>query len=658
MMLAIVPVIVPLLGLLLTGGGIFALLKFRKPKPSPAPSSPELPPSSGGGGKTPAVETGDVPMIEFREVTFDDAEVGATGKLEKKGATWTYRVTGRDPATGGNADPGKALVEMAQAFATAMKFGQESNITGSATSPTNPKVAFSVTNNQDLWDWVITTASPLPSPVPGVPSAPRLLEDGYEERRSTATLAMMVALQDHLDWLVVPKQVEEGAGAPTPPAPPAPEPEGPSLPGIKVIGTNLGVTNLNAWVAYAAPAMRELVESGADADGIMDDVLGQDLPESTRVQGKTLAAVRERLQKLLDDVRSKTYLAPPSPDQALAAAIVGMTYEIPDGWVANYKDHTILVRRAKPQGGGGGGKGLAVGDRFEYTIWTGLMRGYDDASAERRTMDSGVSRGKTIKAARDRIDAELGEEPEPEQPDGAIAPLVVVNAGLVPVQPIDYKARKKLPLEAATWMARTTRELVIFDFAQGELSKRKDWTIGIAVCLTNKQTMPFGSLSAQLVGQGPDYGQFGDPMARFEIRQKNGGAVGQWDDFRRPLAFKGQYLGKFERGPTVLITKQLADISGTDAAREYDPCKDTEYQWPTPQDPSGFLVRPTAAQYMTPWTPIPTFKIVASGPKIVLKISFSGFPIFADTEGGMSPAIAAPTKFSLDVKVWASGINL
>jgi hypothetical protein len=91
-----------------------------------------------------------------------------------------------------------------------------------------------------------------------------------------------------------------------------------------------------------------------------------------------------------------------------------------------------------------------------------------------------------------------------------------------------------------------------------------------------------------------------------------------------------------------------------------DPCPNRDQRWPTASHPSGFFVIPKGTEppyvYTERWDPAPTAQLRVAGPKIILRVSYVGFPYF-QTKAGTSMAEAPPSEIKLMVKVWATGTN-
>jgi hypothetical protein len=668
-LLAIGPAVI-LLPIGLALAGTFAWIRFGK-KGSAAAVDPA---------------TGEpVPFIELRSGA-------AKARLFRNGATWNYTVQGPSPATGGNADAGAAAVAMAQDFATTIAGTPTAAVTGSAGSASNPSLEFSTEPYEDLWSWSVTTSDPVPSPIPGVPGKPISIGQGAEDTRSRALLQILATLSDELDWLTVQRQ--DGAAPP-------PMPGVNRLPGIVTSGDALAVTDLPAWIAYVSPFVREHLAEGHTADEIMDTEIagGKDLPASTKLSGKSLAWVKANVERTVKAIADGDYLDVDSPDEQIAAQMVGADMRLAlrhnDWWVGRHKDHVILVRPAKSAALQPGQFGANLGTRWEYLIWTGNARGYDSAVRDRRTMNAGVVKNNTIKAARARIDAGfpgfegvVGETGQNAPFSGVVGGAAQQTCGYgehydaalgkcVKTPEIELKGDiVERRISASSWQERTHVDIVLFDFATGSNRARRDWTLGFGVCLRPVSDAPFGTLSNP--GDG-GAGPYGDPMQRFQIREApppgTFGSDGDrldnesWADFIGDLAWKGQWQVKFERGafvnvpqigsvPTVKITKAMDEIDGA-AAAELDPCPNVDERWPMPERDAGFNIHPFNGSWRL-WKPVPTAKILVQGTRLVLRLEYTALPVFADVEGSTSPAMVGPlykTDYDLQVRIVATGMN-
>ena len=689
--LAVFPVL-PLLFVALGGGGLAAWLFGRKGKTAKPVEPSAADPKAVDPTKGPPEPT--IDPVSVKRIPFIDmVGVDTTARLEGKGAVWSWQVKGAEPATGGDEDAGRAVLDMAQAFSASSPRG---SITGTAGSATNPTVDFGVQPDQDgIWSWTITTADIVPSRLPGVPSKVEMVANGYEPSRVLAVLQLLSALSDAFDWLFIPA-FEGGAGMPQPQ--PDPEPELPGdRPGIVITGSNLGITNLATWIAYAAPLIRAHFEAGSTADEIMDDIIGVDLPAKTKLNSKPIAVVQKAVNAELEKMADGSYVESASPDVKLAAQIVGSDFKPSDWWVGRYKGHVLLTRPAKVAGGGVvGGKALPD-PRFEYLIWEGAMRKYDADVIETAVMGKGKTRNATINAAKARIDNDFKDAPPIV--DAVIGTLMLPDAPTpeckaneiwseekgkcVKLPEISYRpAKREVKIVAPTWMAQDTTEIVVFDFLPVLHRTRMDWTIGIGICMTQGSATPFGSLSTTIdpVGAPTPWGGgggFQDPFARFQIRESPGPGIGgqgpklvDFNDFRNPLSYKAQFIAEFKQGadinvtqygypgmaPSAKITKKMQEIDGA-VADDLDPCSNREQLWPKPKKESRFMVMGVGQQLYKPWLPVPTFSLVAHGPRLFLRVKCSGLPVFADQEGGESPATVSPTNYNLNLRVWATGIN-
>ncbi len=660
-LLAIAPVI-PIFILLGTIGGLFALLRGKSakagelPKPTPDPSGRAVPYITVATGST-------------------------TARLEKKGGTWTYDVKGPVPATGGSGNAGAAAIEMVQAVAASAPDGA---IVGEAGSATNPALTFGVQKDGDLWDWTVMTKDPVPVKVPNMVPKIEMRASGFRDERSDAFRDVISALADYLDWLDVP--AFDGAGAPDAPT---------TLPGIVIAGKTVAIINLDEWLAFMAPKVREAIVAGNTADEILDGVFGDD--DGWILNGKELPDVRKHVQETMDKVHAGDYMHIVAPDVRIAAQLVGAAETQLDKhhfYLDGYKGHVILVRPARVAPPAPGNLAIQQGKRFEFLIWAGSARGFDDATVDRGTMGAGKTKSQAARFAKQRVDQNFpqgtgddggntsstasGDYEPPPPLDPIVGVVGTIKCG--PGQHFDAAQGKcvdteelvlegevaRIDLPPVTWLQEHSREVLVFDFATGSNRARRDWTIGIGVCLYTDAELPFGSLSAQ----------FNDTInvnyLRFQIRQirpgKNSAAIKSFASFRDPT-FKEQFRAKFERGvpvnmqqvtgvpglvPSVKMTKALDEIDGEEAER-LDACAGRAARWPTPKDP-GFIVHEANAAWKD-WRPVPKFALIARGSRLILRITYTGFPSFADQEGGESPALAFPSNLKLVVRVRATGNN-
>lgn len=639
--LAIIPVVLPLVLALGGGLGLLAWFKSRK-KDDKALDTPTTSPDD---------------LTEPREPGITMASGVVQARLFRNGAVWSFTVSGPRPASAGDKSADKAAVDMLQSFASSIAGTPDAAITGTGTSSSRA-VDFSVEKRGDRWDWAVTTAAQTK-----LPSAPMLIATGQEATRSRAALQLLNALTHQLDWLTV---VSEGGGAP--------QPEPTRLPGIVTSGHTLAVTNLPAWISYASPLVREHLSEGHSADEIIDDIIagGKDLPPETKLSGKPIAEVRSAVQRVVNELDAGKYRGAPPIDDKIAALIVGMDL-VRDWAVSQYDGHVILVRPAS-SAPGGGGFGANQGSAWEYLIWEGDQRGYDENARATNTLPAGKRKDDAIKAARRLIDDgfQIFEDggntgatvnPDWDGPDDA------GGWDPVPAAPMSVSRSSTANVTATTWTGPSSHEVTLFDFATGDNDKRRDWTIDVGLCLVPTGKDPFGTLSLQVEDAVVvNYGRFG-------IRQAapgggiGGSGVGErldlWGDFKMPLAYKVQVRAKFRRTPGprpfARIVAQPDEIGGDDAAA-VDPCPDREERWPMPDRPDGFavLLASTPPVWHT-WKPIPRIAIIARGTKVILRVTYTGLPVFADMEGAdQSPAMgggAFTTKYKLQVKANAVGIN-
>lgn len=633
--LAVIPFLP--LALLFGGGGFFAWLALRKKKEEPQKDGDK---EIGG----------DVPETVTPELTVKGGRTSA--RLYRNGDVWAFVVDGPRPVTATDKDAGKAAVDMAQSFASSIAGEPDVPITGLATSAERT-VAFSVEPRNGRWDWSVTSVSEQPT-------APELLAAGEESSRSRGVLQVLSSLTSLIDWLNVP--AFEGSTAP-PPAPGIAR-----LPGIVVTGNTLAVTSLPAWIAYAAPFVREHLAEGHSADRMMDDEIagGEDLPPETKLSGKPIAEVRSAVQKIVNEADDEAYLGAAPIDERIAALMVGADLK-PDWTVERYKDYVVLVKPAIAPAAAGGGFGLNPGSVWQYLIWEGTQRGYDERALVTKQLPAGKKKGDALKAAKKRIDDEFkefddgGNDSATVNPDWNDEP----DAGgwdPAPVEPMTVGKSLSLKL-AASWTTDLTKDIVLFEVT--DKTNRRDWTLDFGLCLTPDSEKPFGSLSDQREDTvNVNY-------LRFQIRQappQNAiGGVGipldadAWADFDLPLTWKTQERIKFRRVPHtdgLRLTAPQKDIEDEIAAA-VDPCPDKNERWPLPDRPEGFVVESSTGGW-TSWLPVPRLQVLVQGKKVILRVRFRGLPVFVDREGGTSPAMSGAlynTKFKLKLKVKATGVN-
>lgn len=641
MLLAIAPVLVVLPAIAIIGALTVALRAKPKLPDVPAPE-PQLPP----------VPTPDPAVMPDPFLTMTSGEhVAALSRMSPN--LWAWKITGPRPDQGTGPNAGAAALDMARALAEAQP---GLAVVGDAGGGGEPTVEFSVEQDGDRWSWTVTS-------VPGVASlGPQMLGSGEEASRGSAVLHVLSTVSSEVAWLGVPSQ--EGGSVPIPqPDPPASDVD---LPGIIVVGNTLGVVNLSAWVAHARTSVRQALAQGLDADGMMDSILGENLPETAKLNGRSIASVRQALQGTLDRIYSDSYVDAVAPDDKVAAQIVGSDV-VRSEWLAKrHSGHVIVAKSQMAPGSGGIGIPKVV---WEYLIFPGPARRYDDSATERKVFNEpDWSRAKTIRAAEQSID---GTAPDDPQAPGGNDPLVLLDVlpgAFAPPAPLADSVSRSVKLAPARWTAREAMNVEVFDFAKGANATRKDWTISIGVCITVPSNTPFGLLSTTLQGgAAPAVGQFGDAMMAFEIRNlPGGGGIGgnpivltDWSGFRQPLVYKAQFEGKFERGALVKITKQLVSIAGSAMAADVDPCPNRSQSWPVPSNPAGFSVLGNGIASWSTWDPAPRFKIIHVGPKIMLRVNYAGFPVFAQGQGGKAPALmpTPTTAFDIQVKTVADGRN-
>lgn len=650
-LLAIAPV-VPLLLVLAAGGGLFAFLRKRK--------------------RTPA-DPGQIAAAPFVNLTSSTT----TAMLEYAAGLYRWTVAGPVQAVGSDADSGKAVLAMAQALAASE---DGATVMGEIGGPGHSTLELTVEPDDDEWSWTVTSASKLPSPVPGTPSPPTVLAGSRESSRSIALLQALQAAADNTDWItrIVPGLDSGGMPVPTP------DPVV-TLPGIKVVGNSLIVTSLPAWIAYEAPQMRAEIATTHTADEIMDGELagGADLPTSAKLNNRPIEIVRTRFAAELDKVREGSYRGVAEPDAQLSAMVVGAQFPDNEGWVGGFNGYTILVRKAAKTSGGGGF--APVGDQWEWLAWTGEARGYDADAVATGKLPLGRTRSQAIRRARQGAFANFscggdnalppggggGGDDGGDQPD-PIVPAIVTgligdfgpDAGIT-FQPEDRTI--KLPL--TKWTDRATKEIEVFDFATGNNASRKNWRIAIGVCIDPEGTNQFGELSEVGGGDVPDAGAFGDPWAWADqhVKLRNmpeGGGIGgtgapvQWSQFAPNATYKAQLEASFVAGPVIQWSKKLAEITGSSTGEQVDPCPDIDGHWPTPAEQGGFLATILGNASPTTWQALPSFRLVWKKAKLMLQVSYSGIPVFAkNSNGNLYANATAIPRLNLTLRVWAGGSN-
>ena len=588
----------------------------------------ELPPG-------PSVAT--APFLDMRAGT-------TTGHLKRNGNTWQWSLAGASTLASSDADAGKAATAMAAALASAEP---DAPITGSAGAPEVTTVDFGVQGDDtDGWDWSVTTASKLPA-IGDKPAPPTMVGAGSELQRGVAILRALARVATRMPWLDVADPGGKEAGGLTAPV---------VKPGIVIAGNAVAVTDLPTWIAYAAPMMREQINSGRNADEIMDAIVA-DLPENATLSGKSIADVRKSVQKLLDMLHHDNYVVVASPDDELAAYIVGATWR-PAAWRASaYKGYVILVR---PVQAGNPNMGDA-----EWLVWEGGSRGYDDDAIHRGVMPRGKTLAQAERWAKQQIDQDFPEgtgdaggnksaqaAPYHAGVAGTLAPTSSPEAYMPAVKHIDLGARM--------WSKTSTYDVPIFDFAKKDFYAFKHWKIVIGACMRPKDSKyPFGALSKML--EDGEVEQL--PKIRLVNSDVQQHAIGpapapDWSSFRKPLLWKGQFEGMVHAGPTIAV-EPFDNITGTGAGETVDPCPDDLVHWPVPSNPDfGFYVLPQGATTFVPWKPAPTVELVTDGTKVIARFHVRGFPVFLLGAGGVGYAQAAvTTKLNLAVQIWAAGTN-
>lgn len=248
-----------------------------------------------------------------------------------------------------------------------------------------------------------------------------------------------------------------------------------------------------------------------------------------------------------------------------------------------------------------------------------------------------------------------GQPPDLGPPLGPIMPGVYTPPAPPPSELIYTPAPETLDLLPTSWTKRYTQHIALFDFAQGQHQKLRDWTIRFGLCLTTNAT--FGELTNMLTGVGQEDVDFGDgdaftdPLLRFGLRNVDALPI-QTAGFQSPLTYKRRYAAKFRRGNPVKITQSLHEINDW---ATLDACPARQQRWPTPAG-QMFWVKRVGGVQMEQWDPAPQVALVVQGAKIVLRISYVGMPYFEVTPGE-SNAGTPKTPMRLQLKINAKGTN-
>ncbi len=618
-----VAVIVPLV--ILGGiGALFAKLLRRKGTAPPEPG-----------------EVASAPFLDMAAGT-------TTAHLERNGANWAWSLAGAVTTAGSDANAGKAALAMSEALVTAE---ESAPITGSIGGPDVATHTFGVQpDGADGWDWTVTTPSKLPA-IGAKPAPPIMVSSGTEDSHGVALVRALASLSKVIPWL----DVKDPGGAPVGTSAPVVKP------GIVISGNTVAITDLATWVAYAAPKMRAFLDDGSTADEIMDAVI-TDLPENTLLNGKSIADVRKRVTELLNLVRADDYVVVVAPDQELAAFLVGAQLR-PAGWRAmQYEGYVILVRPVQV--------GSANMGDAEWLVWEGGSRGYDDTAIHQGVMARGKTLSQAERYAKQQIDQANnndgvwpgGGEAGGNQSADAAGPIHQATAGeLAPVSSEAYQpAVKHIAIGPTMWTKPNQTDVEIFDFAKKPFYSFKHWRIVVGVCFRPTDSKyPFGVVStwleaglvaalgnAKLVNSDVQDNAIGPPPAVW------------WDNFNKPLLWKGQFDGMVHAGPTIGI-EPFADVTGKGVGEQVDPCEDDAANWPTPSNrDAGFYVQPVGSTQFLPWHPAPEVTLIHKGTKVLARLRYRGFPVFVANKGGTAQAQAgATTKFTADVKIWAAGTN-
>lgn len=614
MILAIAPII-PLVALLLAIGGVVVYASRHHQALPP-------PPDAGGDAQ--------------EKLTLTIA--GVVGTLVRDGDAWKWSLGEKH---GSDIDSGIAALQLVGA---ADHLDQNIPFVGSITGPDVEPLEFGgQVDGEGLWTWTLTRATKLPDEV-GHHAPPVLLDSGNADSREEALVESLGAAAARMTWLTV--SPFEGSGAPMPN----------SLPGLAIVGDQVGITSLAAWIAYDAPHVRQHLEAGHDAATIFETEIGNP-GDNARLNGKPIAEVRETVGTLVKEIFDGVYQGSASPDNAVAAALVGAALKSQDAWVGPYKGHVILAR---PATGGGGLQ--ASGERWEFLIWAGEGRGFDDQVVERKIMPLGKSRSQTIRFAKQRIDQGLPKgtgqsggdtgatvDPDWNKPAEAVwtgaelvkakvAPLITTSIG-----PVRYTQRKHV-------------DVTIFDWAKDDNYTFKRWTFGIGVCVTSNDATPFGTLSlaANSVGAAIEAYAISNKPSQGKIGGH--GAPVHAAEFRSPLTWKAQFTAKIERGAKVKLIKSLTPITGTGDGNQVDACEQRDPRWPTPANAAGFNVLPANEVQLVTWDALPKVTLRIDGTRLKLRVEASGFPVFAQQKNAVQhTALDFPTELGVLINVWMAG---
>lgn len=617
---------IPLILALAIGGGLIALLRRQHTPSALPPASPDAP-----DAPTPATNAGRDALV---------ANTGSfKGELVRSPANdWRWTISGPSTTHGGDEDSGIAAVELVQ---TLGELSADTAFHGELQSRGAATIRWGVEAIPTGWGWSITRDGDASDPA-GPPRPPIMVAHGVLASRPAAVYAALEGLSDYADWLDVHAGLE-GSGAPVP----TPT----SLPGLAISGENVGITNLAAWLAYESPTVREQIEQGLEADEIINSVLGT-MSDEARLNGHSIDWVRNTVSSLLDSIRAGTYLGTASPDDAVAAALVGANYSPADWWVSARNGYVLLVRPAKIAAGQFGIGG--AGTRWRYSIWTGNARGYDEDVLQEVVTPAGKNRTQAIRLGKQAVDELNGVNkpidnaifippPEPTQTTWAGGQITNDTTYVPPI--------KTVQIPAVSWRDRKSVDVVVFDWKAGDNAKYPDWLFGFGICITVDSGSPFGAL-----GGGANY----DPD-RWGIRNKPApNAIGGTGvpitllDFFQPTLYKAQYSARVLAGPKVQITEQLHTITGTGEGDQVDACPGRTGHWPEAAQTAGFNVWGPDNQVAT-WNPRPDVKLLIAGTRIVLRVTVSGMPVFVGAKGGRFLALDSLTRMELKVKTWGAG---
>lgn len=387
LLLAIGPIVI--LPAIAAVAAIAAIARLAKKKPAAIPP-PQPDPAIGGGGGG-----GGTVAAPYLNVRIEDLK----GSLTRDSVAWRWTVARGEAgvASGSDQSPGGAAGDLLEALRDAAGTRiDDAPLLGVAGGGGNPPVNFSVEADEGTgtWDWTVTTVTLPKAGQP--PTPPKLLAAGSVpvgtnalSAYATAVITAMAEVAKYIDWMQM-----VGAATPTPGNGGLKLPLVKQFHGLATTVQSVGVTDLQAWLAYAAPLVRADIDANPNitADALMDQVLGADYADGVKLSGKPIAEVRKLVDRTLTSIRGGTYLGATSPDRKLAAEMVGDSYT-EDGSVFLYHGYTYLVRPT------------AAPNRWEFLIWRGSMRQLDGDAVR----NGGIvgNRNNAIRRARSVID-EMG----------------------------------------------------------------------------------------------------------------------------------------------------------------------------------------------------------------------------------------------------------